>query len=76
MLFYIGLKEKIKILFYSDQLIIQVYQASACIPVRGCFYPPTIITNVQTVSKVVAEEVNRSDWYTTLFLYVITWDKF
>ncbi|XP_060561451.1 LOW QUALITY PROTEIN: aldehyde dehydrogenase family 16 member A1-like [Ruditapes philippinarum] len=35
----------------------EVYQASACIPVRGCFYPPTLITNVQTVSRVVAEEI-------------------
>lgn len=35
----------------------EVYQASACIPLKGCFYPPTIITNVQTVSRVVAEEI-------------------
>lgn len=34
-----------------------VYQATACIPSRGCYYPPTIITNVQTVSRVVAEEI-------------------
>ena len=39
--------------FYS-----QVFQASACIPSEGCFYPPTLITNVQTVSTVVVEEVN------------------
>ncbi|KAK3608447.1 hypothetical protein CHS0354_035451 [Potamilus streckersoni] len=35
----------------------QVYQAENCIPSRGCYYPPTIITNVQTVSKVVVEEI-------------------
>ncbi|MEW8547433.1 MAG: aldehyde dehydrogenase family protein [Candidatus Thiodiazotropha sp.] len=35
----------------------EVDQATACIPSRGCYYPPTIITNVQTVSRVVAEEV-------------------
>ena len=35
----------------------QVFQASACIPSEGCFYPPTLITNVQTVSTVVVEEV-------------------
>ena len=35
----------------------EVYQASACIPDKGCYYPPTIITNVQTTSRVVAEEV-------------------
>ncbi|XP_067674449.1 aldehyde dehydrogenase family 16 member A1-like [Haliotis asinina] len=35
----------------------EVYQASACVPARGCFYPPTLITNVQTVSRVVVEEV-------------------
>ena len=38
----------------------EVYQATACIPARGCYYPPTIITNVQTVSRVVAEEVCNS----------------
>ena len=41
----------------------EVYQATACIPARGCYYPPTIITNVQTVSRVVAEEVG-------LYLYM------
>ncbi|KAL3881230.1 hypothetical protein ACJMK2_027686 [Sinanodonta woodiana] len=35
----------------------QVYQAEIGIPSRGCYYPPTIITNVHTVSKVVVEEI-------------------
>ncbi|KAF6037910.1 aldh16a1 [Bugula neritina] len=35
----------------------EVYQASACFPSAGCFYPPTLITKVQTVSKVVQEEI-------------------
>ena len=35
----------------------QVYQACASIPSKGCFYPPTLITNVQPVSKVVQEEI-------------------
>ncbi|KAL5009729.1 hypothetical protein ScPMuIL_012034 [Solemya velum] len=34
-----------------------VYQAFSCIPSKGCYYPPTIITNVQTVSRVVTEEI-------------------
>ena len=36
----------------------EVYQATECIPSKGCYYPPTMITNVQTVSRVVAEEVS------------------
>ncbi|ESO93323.1 hypothetical protein LOTGIDRAFT_216152 [Lottia gigantea] len=35
----------------------EVYQASISIPCRGCFYPPTLITGVQTVSRVVVEEI-------------------
>ncbi|CAH1799054.1 unnamed protein product [Owenia fusiformis] len=35
----------------------EVYQASASIPEKGLFYPPTLITNVQTVSRVVVEEI-------------------
>jgi aldehyde dehydrogenase (NAD+) len=35
----------------------EVYQACACMPSTGCFYPPTLITNVQTVSTVVQEEI-------------------
>ena len=35
-----------------------VYQAhDGELPKQGFFYPPTLITNVQTVSRVVAEEV-------------------
>ena len=35
----------------------EVFQIASSVPKRGCFYPPTIITNVQTVSKVVVEEI-------------------
>lgn len=39
----------------------QVYQASAeKLPTTGFFYPPTLITGVQTVSRVVVEEVSSS----------------
>ncbi|XP_057312854.1 aldehyde dehydrogenase family 16 member A1-like [Hydractinia symbiolongicarpus] len=34
----------------------EVYQASECIP-DGCFYPPTLVTNLSTTSKIVIEEV-------------------
>ncbi len=34
-----------------------VYQMCACMPKTGCFYPPTLITNVNTVSTVVQEEI-------------------
>ncbi|XP_066935468.1 aldehyde dehydrogenase family 16 member A1-like isoform X2 [Clytia hemisphaerica] len=34
----------------------EIYQASECIP-DGCFYPPTLVTNVSTTSKIVIEEV-------------------
>jgi aldehyde dehydrogenase (NAD+) len=34
-----------------------VYQACACIPETGLFYPPTLITNVDTCSTVVQEEI-------------------
>ena len=34
-----------------------VYQACACMPSHGCFYPPTLITKVQPVSLCVQEEV-------------------
>jgi len=34
-----------------------VYQACACIPNKGCFYPPTLITNVDSTSTVVQEEI-------------------
>lgn len=35
----------------------EVYQACACMPSRGCFYPPTLITKVEPVSICVQEEV-------------------
>ena len=35
----------------------EVYQACACIPSHGCFYPPTLITKVEPVSVCVQEEV-------------------
>jgi len=38
-----------------------VYHAPVKVPEKGFFYPPTLITNVQTVSRVVREEVGLSD---------------
>ena len=35
----------------------EVYQACACMPSEGNFYPPTLITKVQPVSTCVQEEV-------------------
>jgi len=35
----------------------QVHQACTGVPEKGLFYPPTLITGVQTVSRVVMEEV-------------------
>ncbi|OWF47483.1 aldehyde dehydrogenase family 16 member A1-like [Mizuhopecten yessoensis] len=35
----------------------EVFQIESSVPTNGCFYPPTIITNVQTVSRVVVEEI-------------------
>ncbi|XP_071498409.1 putative aldehyde dehydrogenase DhaS [Diadema antillarum] len=35
----------------------EIIQNPACVPKKGCFYPPTVITNVQTSSKVVMEEI-------------------
>ncbi|XP_060065469.1 aldehyde dehydrogenase family 16 member A1-like isoform X1 [Ylistrum balloti] len=35
----------------------EIFQIESSIPSNGCFYPPTIITNVQTVSRVVVEEI-------------------
>ncbi|XP_065831165.1 aldehyde dehydrogenase family 16 member A1-like [Oscarella lobularis] len=34
-----------------------VFQTCATIPSHGCFYPPTLITNVEPVSTVVQEEI-------------------
>ena len=39
----------------------QVFQSCACMPEKGCFYPPTLITNVQPVSTIVQEEVGVVD---------------
>ncbi|XP_033629701.1 aldehyde dehydrogenase family 16 member A1-like [Asterias rubens] len=35
----------------------EIIQNVECVPANGCFYPPTIINNVQTSSKVVMEEI-------------------
>ena len=35
----------------------EVYQACACMPSHGCFYPPTLISQVQPVSLCVQEEI-------------------
>ena len=35
----------------------EVYQNCATMPPDGSYYPPTLITNVQPVSKIVMEEV-------------------
>ncbi|KAK2163921.1 hypothetical protein LSH36_72g06038 [Paralvinella palmiformis] len=35
----------------------EVYQACTGVPTKGLYYPPTLITNVQTVSRVVVEEI-------------------
>lgn len=35
----------------------EIYQAPFVKPRKGYFYPPTLVTNVQTVSKIVREEV-------------------
>ena len=34
----------------------EVFQVSEGVP-EGCFYPPTVITNVNTASRVVMEEI-------------------
>lgn len=34
-----------------------VYQACACMPASGLYYPPTLVTNVQTTSTIVQEEI-------------------
>ncbi|XP_071943662.1 aldehyde dehydrogenase family 16 member A1-like [Antedon mediterranea] len=35
----------------------EVYQVPGCLPKEGCYYPPTLITKVQTSSVVVMEEI-------------------
>ena len=37
----------------------EVYQACACMPPGGLYYPPTLITKVQPVSICVQEEVSK-----------------
>ena len=39
--------------------LVQVFQMTEGMPSVGIYYPPTLITRVQTVSKVVLEEVSR-----------------
>ena len=36
----------------------EVFQSCASMPDAGCFYPPTLVTNVQPVSRIVQEEVS------------------
>ena len=38
----------------------EVFQSCATMPDTGCFYPPTLVTNVQPVSRIVQEEVKLS----------------
>ena len=38
----------------------EVFQSCASMPDTGCFYPPTLVTNVQPVSRIVQEEVSCS----------------
>lgn len=44
----------------------EVYQACACMPSHGCFYPPTLITKVEPVSVCVQEEVGE---IISIFMY-------
>lgn len=46
----------------------EVYQACACMPPGGLFYPPTLITKVQPVSTCVQEEVSETYFVVELFL--------
>lgn len=51
-----------------------VFQPDAKVPSVGLYFPPTLITNVQTVSKCVSEEV-RVVTFLTLSLLMISWLK-
>lgn len=51
---------------------LKVYQVNAGIPKKGLYYPPTLITGVQTVSRVVVEEVSGS-LLLILMLLVVQW---
>ncbi|XP_014677869.1 PREDICTED: aldehyde dehydrogenase-like isoform X2 [Priapulus caudatus] len=35
----------------------EIFQPSAPLPTKGCYYPPTLITKVSSVSKVMDEEI-------------------
>lgn len=50
----------------------EVYQGCASMPSDGSYYPPTLITNVQPVSKIVREEVlfKCKQILTLAFLYM------
>ena len=41
----------------------EVYQACACMPPGGLYYPPTLITKVQPVSICVQEEVRKKIFF-------------
>lgn len=45
-----------------------VFQACACLPHNGCYFPPTLITKLQPVSICVQEEVRHycSKYYLVL----------
>ncbi len=48
----------------------EVYQACACMPSEGNFYPPTLITKVQPVSTCVQEEVRAE---TKVLFILVQW---
>ena len=52
--------EFVRLTVVYDGARCQVYQACSEVPAKGLFYPPTLITGVQTVSSVVVEEVSIS----------------
>ncbi len=44
----------------------EIFQAPCETPKKGLYYPPTLITNVQTTSRVVQEEVSDLfSWHQT-----------
>lgn len=49
----------------------EVYQACACMPPGGLFYPPTLITKVQPVSICVQEEVSEKKRQPNIICYKI-----
>lgn len=56
------------LLLTNSYCVFQIYQATACKPAGGCFYPPTLITKVQTVSRVVQEEVKLLLFFPNLII--------